>query len=204
MDKRDDITLDDDKFISEKKESKERTLATRWVGNLVPKFKKRSVIEDSLDTLEQAFRLDATVDEACVLAGISPATYYGYMSRPENEEAKLRMEQARSRTKLIARAAVSNEIWKWNAKVALEFLKMRDKRYSDNGLADDVVDNSKVVQFISVNTNKEWESTTTHDWANDTEQKLSSEWYVNIWESVTETKMTWWDNENEMLKRLNS
>lgn len=29
MDKRDDITLDDDKFISEKKEPKERTLATR-------------------------------------------------------------------------------------------------------------------------------------------------------------------------------
>ncbi len=200
MVKRDDITLDDDNFM---KEPKEKTLATRWVGNLVPKFKKRSVIEDSLDTLEQAFRLDATVDEACVLAGISPATYYSYMSRPENEEAKLRMEQARSRTKLIARAAVSNEIWKWNAKVALEFLKMRDKRYANNELADDIVDNSKVVQFISVNTNKEWDGTNSQ-WPTDTEQKLSSEWYVNTWENEVETKMTWWDNEKEMLKRLNS
>lgn len=201
MVKRDDITLDDDKFM---KEPKEKTLATRWVWNLVPKFRRKSVIEDSLDTLEQAFRLDATVDEACVLAGISPATYYSYMSRPENEEAKLRMEQARNWTKLIARAAVSNEIWKWNAKVALEFLKMRDKRYANNELVDDVVDNSKVVQFISVNTNKEWESTTAHDWVTDTEQKLSSEWYVNIWENDVEPKMTGWDNEKEMLKRLNS
>lgn len=200
MVKRDDITLDDDKFM---KEPKEKTLATRWVWNLVPKFRRKSVIEDSLDTLEQAFRLDATVDEACVLAGISPATYYSYMSRPENEEAKLRMEQARSWTKLIARAAVSNEIWKWNAKVALEFLKMRDKRYSNNEIVDDVVDNSKVVQFISVNTNKEWDGTNSQ-WPTDTEQKLSSEWYVNTWESVAETKMTWWDNEDEMLKRLNS
>ena len=32
---------------------------------------------------------------------------------------------------------------------------MRDKRYANNELVDDVVDNSKVVQFISVNTNKE-------------------------------------------------
>ena len=199
MVKRDDITLDDDKFV---KEPKEKTLATRWVWNLVPKFRRKSVIEDSLDTLEQAFRLDATVDEACVLAGISPATYYSYMSRPENEEAKLRMEQARNWTKLIARAAVSNEIWKWNAKVALEFLKMRDKRYANNELVDDVVDNSKVVQFISVNTNKEWDGTNSQ-WPTDTEQKLSSEWYVNTWESV-EPKMTWWDNEKEMLKRLNS
>ena len=199
MVKRDDITLDDDKFV---KEPKEKTLATRWVWNLVPKFRRKSVIEDSLDTLEQAFRLDATVDEACVLAGISPATYYSYMSRPENEEAKLRMEQARNWTKLIARAAVSNEIWKWNAKVALEFLKMRDKRYANNEIADDVVDNSKVVQFISVNTNKEWDGTNSQ-WPTDTEQKLSSEWYANTWESV-ETKMTWWDNEEEMLKRLNS
>lgn len=199
MVKRDDITLDDDKFM---KEPKEKTLATRWVWNLVPKFRRKSVIEDSLDTLEQAFRLDATVDEACVLAGISPATYYSYMSRPENEEAKLRMEQARNWTKLIARAAVSNEIWKWNAKVALEFLKMRDKRYANNELVDDVVDNSKVVQFISVNTNKEWDGTNSQ-WPTDTEQKLSSEWYVNTWESA-EPKMTWWDNEREMLKRLNS
>lgn len=198
MVKRDDITLDDDKFM---KEPKEKTLATRWVWNLVPKFRRKSVIEDSLDTLEQAFRLDATVDEACVLAGISPATYYSYMSRPENEEAKLRMEQARNWTKLIARAAVSNEIWKWNAKVALEFLKMRDKRYTNNELVDDVVDNSKVVQFISVNTNKEWDGTSSQ-WPTDTEQKLSSEWYVSSWEN--EVKMTWWDNEKEMLKRLNS
>jgi hypothetical protein len=114
------------------------------------------------------------------------------------------MEQARNWTKLIARAAVSNEIWKWNAKVALEFLKMRDKRYANSEIVDDVVDNSKVVQFISVNTNKEWESTTVHDWQTDTEQKLSSEWSVNIWENDVEPKMTWWDNEKEMLKRLNS
>lgn len=199
MVKRDDITLDDDKFV---KEPKEKTLATRWVWNLVPKFRRKSVIEDSLDTLEQAFRLDATVDEACVLAGISPATYYSYMSKPENEEAKLRMEQARNWTKLIARAAVSNEIWKWNAKIALEFLKMRDKRYANNELVDDVVDNSKVVQFISVNTNKEWDGTSQTDWVNATEQKLHSDLSVTIWEN--ETKMTWWDNEKEMLKRLNS
>lgn len=69
MVKRDDITLDDDKFISEGKEPKEeKTLATRNVTNLVPKARRRSAVEDSLDTLEQAFRLDATVDEACVLA----------------------------------------------------------------------------------------------------------------------------------------
>ena len=201
MVKRDDITLDDDKFMKEPKE--EKTLATRWVGNLVPKAKRRSAVEDSLDTLEQAFRLDATVDEACVLAWISAPSYYKYMAEPEHEEARLRMEQARNWTKLIARAAVSNEIWKWNAKVALEFLKMRDKRYANNELVDDVVDNSKVVQFISVNTNKEWESTTSPDWVTDTKQNSHSDLSVTIWEE-TETKMTWWDNEKEMLKRLNS
>ena len=186
-----------------KEPKEEKTLATRNVTNLVPKARRRSAVEDSLDTLEQAFRLDATVDEACVLACISAPSYYKYMAEPEHEEARLRMEQARNWTKLIARAAVSNEIWKWNAKVALEFLKMRDKRYANNELVDDVVDNSKVVQFISVNTNKEWESTTSPDWATDTKQNSHSDLSVTIWEE-TETKMTWWDNEKEMLKRLNS
>lgn len=200
--KRDDITLDDDKFMEEEP----KTLATKWwwVTNLVPRARKSCAVEEGLDTLEQAFRLDATVDEACTLAWISAAAYYKYMSKPEHEEARLRMEQARNWTKLIARAAVSNEIWKWNAKIALDFLKMRDKRYASDELVDDVVDNSKVVQFISVNTNKEWADETNSQWQTDTKQKSYSEWYANTWENEVEVKMTWWDNEKEMLKRLNS
>lgn len=157
-------------------------------------------VEMAADILENAFRMDATVEEACILAWISVATYYKWVNK--DETLKRRFNLAKDWSKMIAHAAIYNKMRKGDAKIALQFLKLRDKRYKDiQPLWVEGEDKAPIVQFISVDTNK-WDGTKMN-WATDTEQKLLSDWYANIWENVEEVeKKTNWENEEQVLKNI--
>lgn len=159
-------------------------------------------VEECADILENAFKMDATVEEACILAWISPSTYYKRIN--QDATLKRRMELAKDWSKMIAHAAIYNKMRKGDAKIALQFLKLRDKRYKDVTIwwAVEWEDwKAPIVQFISVDTNKWQKSTTSPDEQTDTEQKLLSDWYVNISENSVEKK-TNWENEEQVLRNI--
>lgn len=159
-------------------------------------------VEECADILENAFKMDATVEEACILAWISPATYYKRIN--QDPTLKRRMELAKDWSKMIAHAAIYNKMRKGDAKIALQFLKLRDKRYKDVTIwwAVEWEDwKAPIVQFISVDTNKWQKSTTSPDEQTDTEQKLLSDWYANTWENSVEKK-TNWENEEQVLRNI--
>ena len=162
-------------------------------------------VEENIHILETAFKMDATVSEACTLAWISEATYYKRIN--QDPTLKRRLELAKDWSKMIAHAAIYKKMSQWDAKIALQFLKLRDKRYkevSSNWEIEWEDWKAPIVQFISVDTNKWQKSTTTNEQANDTEQKLSSEWYANTSESEVTEKKTNWENEEQVLRNLAS
>lgn len=160
-------------------------------------------VEENIHILETAFKMDATVSEACTLAWISEATYYKRIN--QDPTLKRRLELAKDWSKMIAHAAIYKKMSQWDAKIALQFLKLRDKRYKEVSSTWEIEWEdwkAPIVQFISVDTNKWQKSTTTNEQVNDTEQKLSSEWYANTWETVE--KKTNWENEEQVLRNLAS
>lgn len=157
-------------------------------------------VEECADILENAFKMDATVEEACILAWISPATYYKRLK--EDPTLKRRMDLAKDWSKMVAHAAIYKKMSQGDAKIALQFLKLRDKRYKDVTIwwwVEWEDWKAPIVQFISVDTNK-WDGIKVQ-WQTDTEQKLYSEWYVNMWESNEERK-TNWENEEQVLRNI--
>jgi hypothetical protein len=52
--------------------------------------------------------MDGTIEEACVLAGITPTSYYNH--KRSNPDFSRRMDAARQFPKLVARAAVMKRI----------------------------------------------------------------------------------------------
>lgn len=170
-------------------------------------------VEENIHILETAFKMDATVEEACTLAWISVATYYKRIN--EDPTLKRRLELAKDWSKMIAHAAIYKKMSQWDAKIALQFLKLRDKRYKEVWMSWWEIEwedwKAPIVQFISVNTTK-WDGTK-KQWLTDTEQKLSSEWYVNTLENVNEVvdememdeqRHTVWENEEQVLRNLDS
>lgn len=165
-------------------------------------------VEENIHILEAAFKMDATVKEACTLAWISEATYYKRIN--EDPTLKRRLELAKDWSKMIAHAAIYKKMSQWDAKIALQFLKLRDKRYKEVWAMPWDIEwedgKAPIVQFISVDTTK-WVDGTKTQWQTDTEQKLSSEWYANTSESneiEDEPKQTPWENEEQVLRNLAS
>ena len=65
-----------------------------------------------------------------MLAGISLPSYYKH--REKNPEFARRMDIARQFPKLVARAAIQKRIRQGDAKVALDYLRLRDKFYKED------------------------------------------------------------------------
>lgn len=168
--------------------------------NLRSRWNAAKITEGHFKTIEDCLRLDFTIREACDAAGISVASYYHYYNK--DSDFALRMDRAKNFPKQMARTAVMRRIWQWDAKTALRYLELRDKRYKSEEVAEEWEENTApVVQFISVASN-EWASNTTNpDTQNDIEQKSVSDSSVSFWESWTESQ-TWWENEEEILRRL--
>lgn len=94
--------------------------------------------KDTVRKLEEAFRLDATVTEACSYAGISRQTYYEhYREKPEFSD---KIQRARLYPMMLAKSVVLNAMEKGDAKIAFKWLERRERdRYglNANPQADD-------------------------------------------------------------------
>lgn len=77
-----------------------------------------------------------------------------YHHKKEHPEFERRMAMAREYPKVAARAAVMKRIRLGDAKTAMDYLKLRDKRYKPE-YQEDIGGNSvPKVQFISVASNE--------------------------------------------------
>lgn len=158
------------------------------------KWNLARIWETQYRIIEEYLMMDATIEEACMAAGISVPSYYHHKS--EHPEFARRMAIAKEYPKVAARAAVMKRIRLGDAKTAMDYLKLRDKRYKQEYEETESTSVPKV-QFISVASN-EW-NTTNPDTQNDTGQKSASEWYSSSWEVE---KMTAWENEEQVLRNI--
>lgn len=153
------------------------------------------ITEEHLKTVEECLRLDFTIREACDAAWISVPSYYHYYNK--DPDFALRMDRARNFPKQMARTAVMKRIWQWDAKTALRYLELRDKRFKTDEVVEEWEENTApVVQFISVASN-EWADQSNSDTQNDIKQNSASDISVSSWEN-----QTWRENEEEVLRRL--
>ena len=185
-----------------------KTLAkVKSVDEMLPKpwknqtFKKAPTIwEDEYRIIEECLMMDCTVEEAVTTAWISYNSFINHKNK--NPDFALRVERAKQFPKMVARAAVQRRIRQWDAKTALEFLKLRDKkRYNPVPWLDDEwqLESAAKVQFISV-PSEEWQSNTTNsDSQTPTKQSSAYDSSVSFSEPLTP-----WENEEEALRRLAS
>lgn len=166
--------------------------------NQISKWNAAKIWEEQYRIIEETLKMDWTIEEWCMLAWISVPSYYKH--KEKNPDFARRMEVARQFPKLIARAAVQRRIRQWDAKTALRFLELRDKRYKTEPVYEWEEENTApVVQFISVASNEWVSNTTSQDSQMSTKQSSAFDWSVSSWE-----KMTPRENEEEMLRRLDS
>lgn len=94
------------------------------------KQKKPKLTPGNIAKLEQAFAIDATVDEACFYAGISRETYYRWIK--ENLILSDKFERLRNTPVLKARQTVVNKIGESYSN-AMDYLKRKKKlEFGDN------------------------------------------------------------------------
>lgn len=151
--------------------------------------------EEQYRIIEEYLMMDATVEEACMAAWISVASYYHH--KREHPEFERRMAIAKEYPKVIARAAVMRRIRQWDAKTAMDYLKLRDKRYKQEYEETESTSVPKV-QFISVASN-EWADQSGNDTQNDTKQSSAYDTSSSSWEVE---KMTAWENEEQVLRNI--
>lgn len=176
------------------------------VDEMLPKpwknqtFKKTPTIwEDEYRIIEECLMMDCTVEEAVTTAWISYNSFINHKNK--NPDFALRVERAKQFPKMVARAAVQRRIRQWDAKTALEFLKLRDKkRYNPVQWLDDEwqLETASKVQFISV-PSEEWADQWKSDSQTSTNPSSASPTSVSFSEPLTP-----WENEEEALRRLAS
>lgn len=177
------------------------TLAkVKTVDELLPKPVEKpstKIWEREYKIIEECLQLDWTIEQGCMLAGISVPSYYKH--REKNPDFARRMDIAKQFPKMVARAAIQKRIRQWDAKTALEYLKLRDKFYKPEVVEEWEETTAPVVQFISVASN-EW-NTTNPDIQNDTKPSSVWQWYSNSWEVEKQTPR---ENEEQVLRNLDS
>ena len=145
--------------------------------------------------IEETLMLDWTIEQWCMLAGISLQSYYKH--KEKNPDFARRMEIARQFPKMVARAAIQKRIRQWDAKVALDYLKLRDRFYKEDAKEEIETNKAPVVQFISVASN-EW-NTTNPDTQTNIKQGSAWQWFASSWEAE---KMTPRENEEQALRNI--
>ena len=173
-------------MIEEGKEVKDiKTLAKiQSVEEMIPVPAKNQlnsnqprIWEEQYKIIEECLRMDWTIEEACILAWISVPSYYHH--RNTNPDFARRMDIARQFPKMIARAAIQRRIRQWDSKTAMEFIKLRDRRYKPEAVEEEwEKTKAPVVQFISVASN-EWADQSKNDIQNDIKQNSASDSYAN-------------------------
>lgn len=144
--------------------------------------------------IEECLQLDGTIEQWCMLAGISVQSYYKH--REKNPDFARRMDIARQFPKLVARAAIQKRIRQWDAKVALDYLKLRDNFYKEDAKEEGSWAKLPTVQFISVASN-EWADQQNNDWQTSTKQSSPYNTSSSSWEKATPR-----ENEEQVLKNI--
>lgn len=163
------------------------------VENIKP---NQTIWETEYRIIEECLQLDGTIEQGCMLAGISIASYYKH--REKNPDFARRMDIARQFPKMIARAAIQRRIRQWDAKTALDYLKLRDRFYKEDAKEEGTETKAPVVQFISVASN-EWSNTTNPDTQTNIKQGSAWQWFASSWEAE---KLTPWENEEQALRNI--
>lgn len=145
--------------------------------------------------IEETLMMDWTIEQWCMLAGISLQSYYKH--KEKNPDFARRMEIARQFPKMVARAAIQKRIRQWDAKVALDYLKLRDRFYKEDAKEEIETNKAPVVQFISV-ASDEW-NTTNPDTQKNIKQGSAWQWFASSWEAE---KMTPRENEEQALRNI--
>ncbi len=174
-----------------------KTLAKiKSVEEMVPTPLKASnaafIWEEQYRILEMCLQVDCTIEEACNYAWISVPSYYKH--REKNPEFARRMDLAKQLPMMNARAAVMRRILQGDAKMALEFLNRRDRRYKPDAADELELAKKTNVTFNIVET--KWA-----DWVTSTELKSASDWYAN---SSEPEKLTPRENEDQVLENMDS
>ena len=164
--------------------------------NQISKWNAARIWEEQYRIIETYLMMDATVEDACIAAWISVPAYYKH--KEKNPDFSRRMEIAREYPKVAARAAVMKRIRLWDARTALEYLKLRDKRYKPDAVDEEKKDSWTKVEFTLVDT-VAWDNTTNPDSQMAIEQKSAYDSSANSWEAE---KLTPWENEEQALRNI--
>lgn len=157
--------------------------------------------EEQYNIIEECLKMDGTVEEACILAWISVSSYYHH--RNTNPDFARRMDIAKQFPKMIARAAIQRRIRQWDSKTAMEFIKLRDRRYKPESIEEEGENiKTPVVQFISVASN-EWADQSSSDTQNDIKQNSAFDTSVSFW-GVDEIEETPRENDEQVLRNIDS
>lgn len=163
--------------------------------------------EEQYNIIEECLKMDSTVEEACILAGISVSSYYHH--RNTNPEFARRMDIAKQFPKMIARAAIQRRIRQWDSKTAMDYIKLRDRRYKPDAVEENLNEVGEikrpVVQFISVASN-EWkgEDQKGSDIQSDTKQNSAYDISVSSLDEEIEIEETPWENDEQVLRNIDS
>ena len=162
--------------------------------------------EEQYNIIEECLKMDGTIEEACILAWISVASYYHH--RNTNPDFARRMDIARQFPKMIARAAIQRRIRQWDSKTAMEFIKLRDRRYKPEAVEEEEQKaKMPVVQFISVASN-EWakdEDQSNSDTQNDIKQNSAFDTSVSFSEvGSEEIEEMPRENDEQVLRNIDS
>lgn len=170
--------------------------------NQISKWDGAKIWEEQYRIIEECLMMDGTIEDACIYAGISVASYYNH--RSSNPDFARRMDLARQFPKMVARAAIQRRIRQWDAKTALEFLKLRDKQYKPDNVDIDLNEmwesKKPIVQFISVASN-EWADQSNSDTQNDIKQNSAYDTSVSFSEAdeIDETPR---ENDEQVLRNI--
>ena len=156
--------------------------------------------EEQYKIIEECLKMDGTIEEACILAWISVPSYYHH--RNTNPDFARRMDIARQFPKMIARAAIQRRIRQWDSKTAMEFIKLRDRRYKPEAIEEEwEKTKAPIVQFISVASN-EWADQSSNDTQNDIKQNSAFDSSVSF--SEAEIEETPRENDEQVLRNIDS
>ena len=154
--------------------------------------------EEQYKIIEECLKMDGTIEEACILAWISVPSYYHH--RNTNPDFARRMDIARQFPKMIARAAIQRRIRQWDSKTAMEFIKLRDRRYKPEAIEEEwEKTKAPIVQFISVASN-EWADQSSSDTQNDIKQNSAFDTSASF--SEAEIEETPRENDEQVLRNI--
>lgn len=108
-----------------KKTTKKTTKKTKKTW---PKWSWKKT-EKVIQYLEDIFKIDWTVEEACTHAWIWTSIFYDWLK--DDKEFSERISKAKDYMFIEAKKTLQKGIKGWDVKAAIEYLKRRDKRYSE-------------------------------------------------------------------------